>query len=265
MRQLTIEEPTDAAWKKWRSRCAEATAEAVALVAGGDRFEVSALYKEQKEVFLKLFNEKCAYCERSIANQRGDLDHYRPKGQFKGLDGNIVKRVKNGTSQFHRGYYWLAYEWTNILLACISCNQAMRGRGKHNHFPVKGEHAWLPGEEQAEHPLLLNPLKDDPVKHWSLNKGSGMFDPETDEARATIRILGLNSQKLAKARAKEFKRAEMEAFCLIGEARTRGEDAINSELRAMLEDEDDEFTSVKRLALVSVAWRVQSVVGGLTQ
>jgi hypothetical protein len=42
----------------------------------------------------------------------------------------------------HPGYYWLAYEWTNLLPSCYDCNSFRRhgtmkaGPGKNERFPV---------------------------------------------------------------------------------------------------------------------------------
>src|SRR5579872_571430 len=65
----------------------------------------------------KSYSYKCAYCERIC---KADIEHYRPK---KAVDEEAQ----------HPGYYWLCYEWSNLLPSCITCN---REGSKHNHFPV---------------------------------------------------------------------------------------------------------------------------------
>lgn len=63
---------------------------------------------------------KCAYCERFY---KLDVEHYRPKGEVRGEDNDLISAT---------GYYWLGYEWSNLLPACISCN---RDGGKNSKFP----------------------------------------------------------------------------------------------------------------------------------
>lgn len=68
----------------------------------------------------KLFHGKCAYCERFFASGAPvDVEHYRPKG---GVEGDTT----------HRGYWWLAMEWSNLLPSCIDCN---RRRGQRTPRP----------------------------------------------------------------------------------------------------------------------------------
>src|SRR5262249_6192965 len=58
-----------------------------------------------------LFHEKCAYCESSYrAVDSCDVEHYRPKG-------GVTESPK------HRGYWWLAAHWQNLLPSCPPCNQ----------------------------------------------------------------------------------------------------------------------------------------------
>ena len=69
-----------------------------------------------RRVLEKLFEQKCAYCETKIGvNADWDVEHYRPKG-----------RVTENTA--HPGYYWLAYDWDNLLPSCAFCNQGRRDR-----------------------------------------------------------------------------------------------------------------------------------------
>lgn len=70
----------------------------------------SNCYKKSREQLEKQFYEKCAYCETEyLANSDTWIEHYRPKSE----------------------YYWLAYEWSNLLPTCTKCN-----RNKRNYFPL---------------------------------------------------------------------------------------------------------------------------------
>ncbi len=70
---------------------------------------------------LYAFNGRaCGYCARDLpGNDRGDVDHFRPKG-------NVVDAPTHG------GYWWLAYTFTNYVLSCSICNRTL----KRDHFPL---------------------------------------------------------------------------------------------------------------------------------
>lgn len=91
------------------------------------------------------FKGKCAYCESKIlAVSRGDIEHFRPKGAYHNKNGQVLNSP---------GYYWLASEWENLLLACTLCNQSTTHeftsgskkriievvKGKQNQFPISGK------------------------------------------------------------------------------------------------------------------------------
>jgi hypothetical protein len=101
------------------------------------------IWRELKWHLFELFHDKCAYCEnKPLASYAGDVEHYRPKGK--------VDEDEN-----HPGYFWLAYDETNLLPSCSLCNQPRRA--KLTHFPVKGAHSREARNLAREVPLLLNP------------------------------------------------------------------------------------------------------------
>jgi hypothetical protein len=62
----------------------------------------------------------CGYCARHLpGNDRGDVDHFRPKG-------NVVEDPTHG------GYWWLAYTFASYVLSCSVCNRTL----KRDHFPL---------------------------------------------------------------------------------------------------------------------------------
>ena len=93
-------------------------------------------------------HRKCCYCERNRDKKDFDVEHFRPKGNVKEAE------------KTHPGYWWLAYDWENLLIACKTCNQA-----KSTHFPLKDEKSRTYSEDTdigKEEPILINPLKEDP-------------------------------------------------------------------------------------------------------
>lgn len=193
----------------WVRRC-EKAAKALKRAADIDH----KLYKEQRQLFLDLFNGKCAYCEAKITLDQhgGDVEHFRPKGTVTDEHNRpITIRDKRGRSRKHPGYYWLAYDWGNLLPACIACNRPKnldgnRLVGKWNRFPVNGAHAATPDGVAQEQPLLLNPLvaEDDPALHLTFDPKTGRVIGTTDRGRTTIGILNLNREGLPEVRRQVY-------------------------------------------------------------
>lgn len=156
------------------------------------------------EKLLEIYHHKCAYCETK--EFAPDVEHYRPK-----------KSVTEATD--HPGYYWLCYEWSNLVPACHFCNAR---QGKRNRFPLINENnrviapTFLPNgdlDEEAckaenvslldESPFLFHPEVDDPSPHFKFNtvgKIEGIDDAE--RAEKTIEICDLNRQMLLYRRQK---------------------------------------------------------------
>ena len=91
----------------------EAYAQATAVYrSGAGTFKLKKLYrsKQVKDALKKLQHDKCCYCERRVAPSESRVDHFRPKG--------AVRQSKDNNNREHPGYYWLAYRWDNLVLAC---------------------------------------------------------------------------------------------------------------------------------------------------
>jgi hypothetical protein len=199
-------EPTDQHWRDWRRRAGAATQELIAAGVPPEEID-EQLYKGGFEKILALFNEKCAYCEAKItADQiRGDVEHFRPKRRVRDEKGNVVYIAETTP---HPGYFWLAYEWTNLLPSCISCNRPHRNAagesvGKADRFPLVDEkkRAKKPADHlPAEAPLLLNPYVDDPAQHLKFDPEVGTVSGITDRGRITAHLLDLNRDGLVEER-----------------------------------------------------------------
>jgi len=184
-----------------------------------------------KEQLNKIYKYKCAYCEgKSQAQAPFQVEHYRPKNAPK---ENVV----------HQGYYWLAYEWSNLLWSCFWCNNH-----KDTQFPLVNEkdRVFLPTLESSgkldfkkcmlnsndlvnEQALLLNPEIDKPENHLFFLP-DGTIKSDTKRGNETIRICQLKRKALVISRKKivdDFK------------------DDIDFEIRDFLK-EDLEFKDFKR-------------------
>lgn len=144
-----------------------------------------------------LYYHKCGYCETdTTAGAPMQVEHYRPKAK--------VSEVAS-----HEGYYWVAYEWSNLLLSCAKCNNKKR-----NRFPVQGvrmttpvlDTSGLPNDDcrlansanfQREKALLLHP-EIDQVEDFFIFKPDGTIEALNSNPRAlkTIEICELNRTDL---------------------------------------------------------------------
>jgi uncharacterized protein (TIGR02646 family) len=228
-----------------------------------------ALYKRYKEYLLKAFNDKCAYCEAVIpAAQPGDVEHFRPKGrvvdeQFKPVR---VRYDKWGEIN-HPGYFWLAYEWKNLLPSCIDCNRyrlhGEGGAGKADRFPVAGFRASLPGEEDQEEPLLIDPTLADPSEHLEFFP-DGKVRAKTKIGEETIDNIGLNiRESLVSERAAAYDAAR-NAIELLLQMNTWTDAQREARLREQVNGTWEgrrAYSAIGRLALEHVrqAWRRRNV------
>jgi hypothetical protein len=119
-------------------------------------------------------HEKCAYCEWKLpAAEYQDVEHYRPKSH----------------------YWWLTWEWSNLLFACVFCNRTH----KKHQFPLVDEAVRLQPEELSpgeEDPLVIDPSSMTPISdHIRFRRVAGRWQPVPVNGSAygdrTITVLGL--------------------------------------------------------------------------
>jgi hypothetical protein len=130
---------------------------------------------------------------------KAEIEHYRPK---KGVDEDAN----------HNGYYWLCYEWSNLVPSCRYCNTE---GGKGNKFPIIANRISTPdllpsGKPNttayrasshpliSEQPYLLHPEIDEPknfliFEHDSAKTGIKINGSDyLNRGNETIRICNLN-------------------------------------------------------------------------
>jgi uncharacterized protein (TIGR02646 family) len=191
-----------------RSKLLEGWADERAKAAAEDRRikfnpEFNAdVYKNLRKIFLyEAFHHKCAYCEVNHSDGYPvHVEHYRPKAEVTQERQPVV----------HTGYFWLAYEWWNLLLSCANCNtrhtdpQGTSHPGKLNEFPIGGQRVLNPSSDPAiwraelagENAVLINPYFDDPTEHLEFDPETGAAVPKTRRGKATIDICDLNRPSL---------------------------------------------------------------------
>jgi 5-methylcytosine-specific restriction endonuclease McrA len=163
-------------------------------------FKKSSTYFNPLSKRINEQNDKCGYCETKV-NRAGfylTIDHYRPKDKLR-------------DDESHPGYYWLAYEWTNLVPACPKCNAK-----KSNCFPIEGKRVTGPpltanGEldwnlcrvdstiHLEEKPLMLHPVFDCSQDEIVFNR-NGKIEGKTTKGKVTIEVCDLNRESLQLAR-----------------------------------------------------------------
>lgn len=158
--------------------------------------KASSIYKSDSVLneLLQIYNGKCAYCEQIPVGSPPQVEHFRPKDGVNGI--------------VHSGYYWLAFEWSNLLLSCGNCNSK-----KGTHFPLLNdvsrvfepdvlsdginEDANFIGNSplKFEKPKLLNPEIDNPEEHITFSP-SGEVIYFTEKGEESIFRYNLNRDEL---------------------------------------------------------------------
>lgn len=152
--------------------------------AGILKFEaLSSIYNSDivRETLETIQKNKCCYCETKSTRSNNDVEHFRPKAayssNFKG-------------DRRYPGYFWLAYDWDNLFLACQVCNQIFKNdffpiedettRGQLNNFSVENEITFV-----------VHPSIDEPSEEIEY-RGSIPFG-KTEKGKKTIAYLGFGS------------------------------------------------------------------------
>jgi hypothetical protein len=147
--------------------------------------------------------ELCFWCEQTRSGRRElHVDHVRPKAahdRWSALPPLIADVPPPTQRTPQRGYWWLAFTWSNYALACADCNSDW----KRCLFPLPDDA--IPGGEGCEHeerPLLLlpgEPFRTADHFSWTVD---GIMLPCSDRGAATLRTCGLNRLHLVSARKK---------------------------------------------------------------
>jgi len=175
------------------SNCAAFDAESAAFENSSKKFEYDdRIYGDTsvKEALAAAQHKKCCYCEDEVGSSSpGDVEHFRPKGAVSQGRGHPIS---------YPGYFWLAYDWSNLYYSCANCNRS----AKKNYFPLadttkraRSHSAVL----SAESPLLLDPGgADDPRDHitFHLQVAVGI----TAKGRESVEVFQLNRIALVEKR-----------------------------------------------------------------
>lgn len=150
-------------------------------------------HKDVKEALIRSQHGKCCFCEQ-IIYEDGDVEHFRPKQAYRQEKGKPLQRP---------GYYWLAYEWDNLYLACTACNQ----RHKENLFPLINPEARATNhydDIKKEKQIFIDPGKEDPENFIQFNGEIPVGIDKEERGKNTIKSLALDRPNLKIRRLDEL-------------------------------------------------------------
>ena len=159
------------------------------------------VWKSARDRLFQVQHGKCAYTEATLDVCMG-VEHFRPKGAV---------RNDRKAKQHHPGYFWLAYEWDNLLLTNPKVNNH-----KSDCFPLAnpGKRATSPGTSlDQEKPILIDPAQECPREHIRFHQDAPRGI--TDRGRETIALLRLDHAYLREKRMKHLK--DLQVLLLLAE------------------------------------------------
>jgi hypothetical protein len=181
-----------------------------------DPAALKPFWGEIKQVYLRLQNHKCAYCESRPSSWTGyfAIDHFRPKGRVSDwppADHEHHAEFAFASSQASAvGYHLLAHHPLNYVAACNECNVSK----KRTFFPIARPLHNTSGADPiallaSELPYLIYPLgnyDDDPEDLITFNGNIPCAAAQTDvhkrrRANVTIELLGLEREDLLRERS----------------------------------------------------------------
>lgn len=124
-----------------------------------DKYNNRYKAEDIKSTLSLIYKNKCAFCEQKV--EQFHVEHFRPK----------------------RTYYWLAFSWDNLLLACHTCNQ-----NKGSTFEIEGTLKSFSRNKKSintinsssreydavEKPKMVNPENTDPIGKLEFRRSGGI-------------------------------------------------------------------------------------------
>jgi len=158
---------------------------------GQRKFDFVGTYKTKaivEKLRMKQHN-KCCFSEAKFEIDYPHVEHFRPKGKIVDYDTE---------ADIYPGYYWLAYEWSNLFL----CKSVINSTYKKNYFPLVDETQRNRDHHSvaSEDPIIINPGTEDPRLHiqFHLDEPVGI----TERGKLNIKLLGLRHPSLEEGRRK---------------------------------------------------------------
>ena len=155
----------------------------------GAKFDAT-IWRRYKPVLLEMFHHKCAFCEKRLDVYEGEVEHFRPRNGAQGQDGSFSPKH----------YWWLAYEWGNLLIVCKTC-----GYLKKSLFPVDGNRSEQNDDPFNEQYVLIDPCTDEPHDHFWFDTELCTIIAKTSRGQIMIEMLDLNRKSLIEQRKSDIR------------------------------------------------------------
>lgn len=188
--------------KKTQANCRSYKQHSKAYDSGQKKFDFDSNvygHKTVKTALIKAQRDKCCFCESKVTHiSYGDVEHFRPKAGVRQKSGDVLERP---------GYYWLAYEWSNLFFSCQLCNQ----RFKKNLFPLLNPAKRARSHDDnlaAEKPVFIDP-SEDVEKYISFREEVIFAVDDNPRGKATIEVLGLDRVELNEMRKDLYEKLEL--------------------------------------------------------
>lgn len=154
------------------------------------------LYKPDKiKVALDLiYHRKCAYCEKSLKDADRHVEHYRPKVP----------------------YFWLAFSWDNLLIACKKCNELKNNQFikhleglqlQYKNETLETAQSQIQSYNLIEKPLIINPEQETEIslkEHFTFCLKTAEILAKSPQMKTTIEVCQLNREELVELRVDEL-------------------------------------------------------------
>jgi len=188
--------------KKTQADCRSYTQNAKAYDTGQKKLDFDSkvyAHKTVKAALRKTQHDKCCFCESKVTHiSYGDVEHFRPKAGVRQKSSDVLERP---------GYYWLAYEWSNLFFSCQLCNQRFKG----NLFPLRNPAGRAKSHDDnvaAEKPIFIDP-SEDVGKYISFREEVIVAVDNNARGKTTIEALGLDRVRLNNMRRECYDRSEI--------------------------------------------------------
>lgn len=193
------------------------------------------------------YEGKCAYCETPV--EQMVVEHYRPK---------------------RGGYYWLAYSWDNLLLACPKCNEF-----KGDRFPISGTKILYDSKRDTmesihelgvyydllERPLVINPERVLPLEIDSIwFDKDGQIYSKNVRMHQTIETCKLHRKQLCERRQKiwdDLRKEIVLAVSLAGDNKNDLRirlDQVFKSFALKSNDSKQDYTAFRKYVLKKSSW-----------
>lgn len=199
-----------------------------------DRYKLDDI----KDALSSIYHNKCAYCEQRV--ELIHVEHYRPKYV----------------------YYWLAYSWDNLLIACPHCNA-----NKSVHFDIQGTtravfvnspdsirsiNSGSANIDAFERPLMVNPEIANPLGKILFAQDGSVYSHDAS-FKYTIEKCKLSRTYLRDARRRLLEKFTREARSILVEPDIDKQkillDYLIKQFITTLLDLEEEFLAFRKFAI----------------